>query len=117
MTGLKNMSAGQFFFLVQVETDPRVESFWCVGGMDPPTFLRKRREKVPWLKDAADRPIDRWFQYFGSPMMHLRHELPLPAVLQIHESESPDFNVPFFRYDPKVIGFHDTTQMGTNIPG
>lgn len=101
----------------QVETDPRVESFWCVGGMNPHTFLRGQREKMPWLKDAADKPINRWFQYLGSPMMHLRHELPLPAVLQMHESESPTFDVPFFHYDPKVIGFHDTRQLGTNIPG
>jgi hypothetical protein len=85
--------------------------------MNPPMYLRKQRENVPWLKDSADKPIDRWFQYLGSPMMHLRHELPLPAVLQVHESESPDFDVPVFRYDPKVIGFHDARQLGTNIPG
>jgi hypothetical protein len=85
--------------------------------MNPHTFLRRQREKVPWLKDAADEPINRWFQYLGAPMMHLRHELPLPAVLQMRESESPAVDVPFFRYDPKVIGFHDARQLGTNIPG
>lgn len=85
--------------------------------MNPPTFLKKWREKVPWLKNEAHQPIDRWFQYLGSPFFHLRHELPLPAVVQIHESESSDFDVPFFSYDPKVIGFHDERRLGTNIPG
>jgi hypothetical protein len=85
--------------------------------MNPPTFLRIRKEKMPWLKDTANKPIDRWFQYLGSPILHLRHELPLPAVVEMNESESSDFDVPFFRYDPKVIGFHDERRMGTNIPG
>lgn len=105
------------FSLIQVETDPRIESFWYVGGMNPHTFLRKQREKVPWLKNAADEPINRWFQYLGSPFFHLRHELPLPAVVQMHECEGSDSDVPFFSYDPKVIGFHDERRLGTNIPG
>jgi hypothetical protein len=102
---------------MQVETDPRIESFWSVGGMDPPVSLRKKKEQVPWLKEEADEPVDRWFQYLGSPVFQLRHELPLPSVVQIHESESPDFDVPFFSYDPKVVGFHDECRLGTNIPG
>jgi hypothetical protein len=85
--------------------------------MNPPTSLRKHKENVPWLKSTAEKPVNRWFQYLGSPFLHLRHELPLPAVIQIHESESPDFSVPFFHYDPKVIGFHDDRRLGTNIPG
>jgi small subunit ribosomal protein S30 len=107
----------KFFFLIQVEIDPRVESFWSAGGMNPPTFLRIQKEKLPWLKDVADKPVDRWFQYVGSPILHLRHELPLPAVVEMLESESPDFDVPFFHYDPKVLGFHDEHRLGTNIPG
>jgi hypothetical protein len=85
--------------------------------MDPPIFLKKKKEKVPWLKDEADEPVDRWFQYLGSPVFQLRHELPLPAIVQLHESESSDFDVPFFSYDPKVIGFHHERRLGTNIPG
>ncbi|KAJ4433110.1 large ribosomal subunit protein mL65 [Periplaneta americana] len=101
----------------QVETDPRIESFWSVGGMNPPIIVKKIKENISFFKDKANEPVDRWMQYIGSPALHLRHELPLPPVVDMQESESADLDVPFFKYDPKVIGFHVDRRHGTNIPG
>lgn len=48
------------------DIDPRHEAFWFVGGIDPPTSVKKSREGQTWMKPYADQPIDRPFQYVST---------------------------------------------------
>ncbi|XP_066993772.2 large ribosomal subunit protein mL65 [Anabrus simplex] len=101
----------------QVDYDPRVESFWFVGGFEPTLRVRKMRRGSVSQKDKEEEPVDRAFQYLGSPILHIRSELPLLNVVDFEESYNADFKVPVFHYDPRVLGFRMKHRHGTNIPG
>lgn len=69
---------------MQVDYDPRFEAFWRVGGFHlskEDEALRKAKE-IP--KELIDLPIDRFMQYFGSPLLQLRSKLPLPALPELN---------------------------------
>lgn len=44
-------------------------------------------------------------------------ELPLPCVVPLSECENPEFEVPVFKFDPKVLGSPIDYRHATNIPG
>lgn len=53
---------------VEVDVEPRHEAFWFVGGISPPTMLRKAREGSRFYKENKEYiedPVDRSFQYTG----------------------------------------------------
>ncbi|PSN41370.1 hypothetical protein C0J52_19119 [Blattella germanica] len=98
-----------------IETNPRVETFWLAGFENPPKNYLKGKD--PWFKELAEEiPFNRWFQYFGSPVLHIRHELPLPAIGN-QQLENIDYKIPNFQCDPKVVGVRCERRVGTNIPG
>lgn len=50
----------------EIDYNPRLEAFWCVGGIDPPDSVVKRRKREKILdEENYNDPIDRWVQYIG----------------------------------------------------
>ena len=44
----------------EIDSNPRLEAFWSLGGIEPDKILRKVREKnEKFLKGKVDDPIDR----------------------------------------------------------
>lgn len=99
---------------IEVDSDPRHESFWFVDGISPPERIRKIRER-DWQKQYANDPILRPFQYIGRPHMTIRHENPLPWLTDDVQFTRQD--VPRIKYDPKTIGYVTTHRHGSCIPG
>ncbi|KRT86357.1 hypothetical protein AMK59_2522, partial [Oryctes borbonicus] len=101
----------------QIDLDPRIESFWFAGGMDPPENIKKYRRGMEWQKHKENEPTNRAIQYIGTPLLHLRSRLPLLPIIAFKEATNEDFKVPFFKYDPRVVGTLTTHRHVTNIPG
>ncbi|XP_071449640.1 large ribosomal subunit protein mL65 [Hetaerina americana] len=101
----------------QVDYEPRIEAFWAAGGMEPSYSTWKSRKNIEWLSSLADDPVDRYIQYEGFPILQVRHPLPLPPVVDLQTSTNPEYEVPHFKYDPRVIGISLQRRHGTNIPG
>lgn len=101
----------------QIDYDPRVEAFWVVGGMEPTNWTVKSRKGQSWLKDMVNAPENRNIQYVGYPVLQLRHAEPLCPIIELSESENPDLTVPYFQYDPRVLGLQLQRRHGTSIPG
>ncbi|XP_043277683.1 39S ribosomal protein S30, mitochondrial [Venturia canescens] len=110
----------------EVDFDPRIEAFWFTGGLETPTCVklwrrtaayknRKKLNKRP--DDYPDYPCDRGFQFIGDPNFQLRHNLPLPEIIPLSESENPAFDVPVSKYEPKTLNYWGGRRHGTNIPG
>ncbi|KZC06833.1 28S ribosomal protein S30, mitochondrial [Dufourea novaeangliae] len=111
--------ASLFPHLMEVEVDfePRKEAFWFIGGIDPPEILRKMRAGSKFTKDIVDNPVDLPVQYFGSPILQLRHRIPLKEIIPLSEFANIDCNIPKFKLDPRVLGYKLLHYHGTNIPG
>lgn len=101
----------------KVDYDPRIECFWYAGGMNPPEHIKRCHRGMEWMKDEVDTPVDRRMQYTGNPLLTVRAQLPLKPVISISESENEDFDVPYFRYDPRVNNVSTDHRHGINIPG
>ena len=101
----------------QVDYDPRLEAFWCFGGIDPPLSIELQKNRKSWMRPYAKDPIDRYFQYLGQPNIHLRHRHPLQEIVPLQESEDSNYNVPVWKFDSRTIGYHQIVRHGTNIPG
>lgn len=101
------------------DVDPRHEAFWMVGGIDPAENIRKTRKGIEWLKEHADEPIDRPFQYIGSPFLALRHQHPLAPFEDVNfkSTNSANEKVPSVKIDPRSFGFTTDHRHGTTIPG
>lgn len=69
-----------------MDYDPRLEAFWRVGGFYPTRDDKKLRKEKGVSDARLDEYIDRFFQYFGSPILQLRSNLPLPEI-QIDEEK------------------------------
>lgn len=52
-------------FEADVDYKPRVEAYWVVGGIHPNESTRKSKMGINWLKDEAEKYIDRHVQYLG----------------------------------------------------
>ncbi|KAJ8970918.1 hypothetical protein NQ314_000968 [Rhamnusium bicolor] len=100
----------------QVDLDPRIESCWYAGGMDPPVRIRKFRKTLAWMKEHADDPIDRLMVYIGKPCLTVRSKLPLKTIVTHSEAENPDLQIPFFSYDPRCVGTPTEHRHMANTP-
>uniref|UniRef100_A0A1B6C0F5 28S ribosomal protein S30, mitochondrial n=1 Tax=Clastoptera arizonana TaxID=38151 RepID=A0A1B6C0F5_9HEMI len=142
----------RFPHLLEAETDydPRIEAFWKVGNFppDPETYENRKNDIEKYKKErktmlmrsreiekiAPEKEIDHWIQYFGEPIIQLRHSSPLPPLVQeslkagkeekIEEvSDSPEeekekiIDFPKEGYDPGYNGIEKVRRHGTNIPG
>lgn len=87
-----------------------------VGGIEPPERIVKIR-KGTWHKNFANDPVDRQFQYVGTPFLTLRHKLPLQQFEDFQQSPNQLSNVPKFQYDPRTIGYSHDYRHGATIPG
>lgn len=101
----------------EVDFEPRLEASWFMGGIDPPNFIRKFRESVPFLKEYVNNPIDLPVQYIGQPVMHLRHKHPLREIIPLRDCENSALDVPAFKFNPKVLAYTLEKRHLTNIPG
>ncbi|KAG5882797.1 hypothetical protein JTB14_035627 [Gonioctena quinquepunctata] len=102
---------------VQIDYDPRIESTWYAGGMNPPEHIKRCRKGMEWMKPYENDPVDRLMVYFGSPSLTLRSEVPLPPIVSQEEAENPDLEVPTFKFDPRVVGTFTEHRHISNIPG
>lgn len=100
-----------------MDYDPRIESFWFAGGMDPPEHIKSCRKGIDWLKHMENDPVDRAIQYLGVPILTLRANQPLQPIISLGEAENPDLEVPFCKYDPRVFWTETTFRHGVNLPG
>ncbi|XP_046399842.1 39S ribosomal protein S30, mitochondrial [Ischnura elegans] len=101
----------------QVDHDPRIEAFWVAGGMEPTYSTWKSRKNCKWHSHRADDYENRFIQYEGAPFMQLRHPLPLSPVVDLQNSRDFEYEIPHFKYDPRVIGIGMERRHGTIIPG
>ncbi len=88
-------------FLYQVDYEPRCEAFWRVGGFYLTEEDRKLRKAKEIDESLLEDPIDRFFQYYGAPVLQLRNKLLLPPLPKLkwtyskpieNDSESADDN-------------------------
>ncbi|GAB0098706.1 Ribosomal protein S30, mitochondrial [Sergentomyia squamirostris] len=110
-----------FPHLEQVDVDfmPQHEAFWTVGGMNPPLNIKGMRGSgYETIKPYKDDPVDRFFQYRGSPYLTLRHKFPLEPLREMLVSSNPkDLAVPAFHLEPNTIGYNTDHCHATCIPG
>lgn len=101
------------------DVDPRHEAFWFVGGIDPTRIVRKMKESIEWKKEFANDPINRPFQYIGSPFLALRHQYPLQPFedVDFESIASDEKRIPQVTIDPRALGFFTDHRHGTTIPG
>jgi small subunit ribosomal protein S30 len=106
---------------VQVDLEPRHEAFWFVGGIPPLTIVQKNREGRKSQKDRAKEPLDRPFQYIGSPYLALRHKSPLQPFREVNLDtmalSAEKVVIPEYRYDPRTLGYGTAYRHGTTVPG
>lgn len=125
-------------FKTQIDYEPRLEAFWRVGGFFPTKEDRKLRESKGMSEERLHEHIDRFFQYFGSPLLQIRSSLPLPAITTedvriqtsddtsesssvIISEERPEltyYDLQEYRYDPKTyLEIPRERTKGVVIPG
>ncbi|XP_065200688.1 large ribosomal subunit protein mL65 [Planococcus citri] len=125
-------------FKTQIDYEPRLEAFWRVGGFHPTKEDKKLRERKEMSETRWDEYIDRFFQYFGSPILQIRSTLPLPEITtlenkvqtSVDENESSslitseekphltDYGLQEYRYDPKTyLEIPRERIRGAVIPG
>ncbi|XP_055637779.1 28S ribosomal protein S30, mitochondrial [Toxorhynchites rutilus septentrionalis] len=120
---LVNRISEQYGYLNEVELDfdPRHEAFWFLGGIPPPSLVKKIREGVEWQKTFADDPYDRKIQYVGKPYLAVRHRNPLdpisPDNLDTLDLKADQVEIPAFKYDPITLGYRTEQRHATTIPG
>lgn len=85
--------------------------------MDPPERIRSSRRGLEWLKSRENEPVDRAIQYLGETPLTLRAKLPLKPIIAFEEAENSDLEVPFFKYDPRVLCTDVDYRHGVNLPG
>uniref|UniRef100_A0A182JRH0 28S ribosomal protein S30, mitochondrial n=1 Tax=Anopheles christyi TaxID=43041 RepID=A0A182JRH0_9DIPT len=120
---ITNSLAPNYHHLSEIETDvdPRHEAFWFLGGIYPPTLVRKIKEGVDWQKQYANDPYDRNIQYVGKPYMALRHKLLLDPLLtkdiESFDVKQDSAEIPEYRYDPLALGYIANFRHATTVPG
>lgn len=72
--------------ILQLDFDPRVEAFWRVGGFYATERDKKLRKEKEVPECMIEDPIDRFFQYFGEPILQLRSKNPLELIPKITSS-------------------------------
>lgn len=85
--------------------------------MNPPENIKKCRRGQESMKPLENEPIDRAIQYTGSPILNIRSDKPLLPIISLEEAENSELDVPYFQYDPRVVGTSSTHQHAANVPG
>lgn len=118
---LNNLTSDEWHLKnIQIDYAPRIEGFWQNKSIIE-TFVKKQNkdgipvDKVP--EEYEDRPSDKYFQYIGKPILQLRHNEPLPKIIDLKEAHIYEYSVPQYKYDPHNLGFEIRRRHGTNIPG
>ncbi|VEN63901.1 unnamed protein product [Callosobruchus maculatus] len=102
----------------QVDFEPRIESTWYAGGMNPPENIRRLRDGRAWSREYKDDPTDRIMVFLGSPILTLRSVQPLPMVMSNSELESSSLELPEWKFDPRVVGTQtEQNRRIVNVPG
>ncbi|XP_076258668.1 mitochondrial ribosomal protein S30 [Rhynchophorus ferrugineus] len=101
----------------ELDLDPRLESSWFVGGMNPPLNIKRYRKNLEHMKPYENEPTDRLISYKGFPILTIRSELPLPLIVSPSEAEDPSLEVPKFQYDPRIHGVTTDHKRIANVPG
>ncbi|XP_057336291.1 28S ribosomal protein S30, mitochondrial [Microplitis mediator] len=101
---------------IEIDYDPRIEAGWFFGGINMTRETRISLLKNK-LEEALNEPIDREFQYLGSPIFQLRHQHPLKEILTMAECENPEFEVPVVKLDPRTFGHYIKRRHLTTLPG
>ncbi|XP_067642227.1 large ribosomal subunit protein mL65 [Eurosta solidaginis] len=118
---LVNVLSPDFVHLQEsdVETTPRHEAFWVVGGINPPKNVVRSKEGRKWQKGMANDPYDRYMQYTGRPYLTIRHRNQLSPWKTEEESTNADLakTIPRCTYDPRTLGYACNHQHLTSIPG
>uniref|UniRef100_A0A8D8W351 28S ribosomal protein S30, mitochondrial n=1 Tax=Cacopsylla melanoneura TaxID=428564 RepID=A0A8D8W351_9HEMI len=100
----------------QVDYRPRIEAFWNVGGLGLTEAEREKRKKKNVPEELLDEPSNKWIQYFGSPLIQLRSNLPLTPLTDITPTQSSDCEE--FPYDPVLTYALETKRYhGATLPG
>lgn len=100
------------------DIDPRHEAFWFVGGIEPTSQVKKMRKLREFTKKYENDPVDRPFQYIGSPFLTLRHQHPLEPFEEISfDSAVGSDVVPSITVDPRAFGFYTEHRHGVTTPG
>lgn len=85
--------------------------------MDPPERVKSYRRNNEWQKATENDPVDRPIQYFGFPSLTLRVDQPLRPLMSLSEAENSALEVPYFKYDPRVVNVTTDHRHGVNLPG
>lgn len=85
--------------------------------MHPTDGVKKLHKSKEWLKDTEKDPINKVMQALTYPSLTIRSDVPLKPIIPYNEAENPDFNVPFFEYDPRVLDTKIEYRRIANIPG
>nr|CAH7747179.1 unnamed protein product [Callosobruchus chinensis] len=117
---LTNYLSKQYSHLseAQVDFEPRIESTWYAGGMNPPENIRRMKNGRKSSKEYKDDPTDRIIVFLGSPILTLRSVQPLPMVMSNSEFENPSLELPEWKFDPRVVGTKtEQNRRIVNVPG
>ncbi|CAK9809468.1 28S ribosomal protein S30, mitochondrial [Anthophora quadrimaculata] len=101
----------------EIDFEPRIEAFWFIGGVDRSTMSKRSRKNISSEEKYINEPINMPVRYVGSPILQLRHLIPLREFVSLAESTNPDLTVPKFKYDPRVLGYSFAHKHATCIPG
>ncbi|XP_058792079.1 large ribosomal subunit protein mL65 [Phymastichus coffea] len=101
----------------ELDIDPRIEAFWFFGGLEVPSEVKKSRAGIKWTAEFKDESINMPLKYTGSPILHLRHCLPLKEIVSLQESENLSLEVPVEAYDLRKKGYFMDRLRATVIPG
>ncbi|CAH1993471.1 unnamed protein product [Acanthoscelides obtectus] len=102
----------------QFDFEPRIESTWYAGGMNPPDNIKRYREGRDWTKEYKDDPTDRLMAFIGLPILTLRSQLPLPTVAADSDVDGINMELPEWQYDPRVVGTKtEQNRRIVNVPG
>lgn len=103
------------------DIDPRHEAFWFVGQIEPTERVKGLRKSRKWMEGLGlvNDPLNRPFQYSGSPFLALRHQHPLAPFEDIDFDAviSENKNIPKVTMDPRTLGFFTDHRHGTTTPG
>ncbi|KAK9506160.1 hypothetical protein O3M35_008145 [Rhynocoris fuscipes] len=105
-----------------VDYEPRLEAFWMVGSFEPSEDVYQERKNKKVDDEELNSTVDHWIQYFGAPVIQLRHQLPLPSLeTQLITEYNDSTNIPpipIENSDPSLnYGIECNRRHGTSIPG
>jgi small subunit ribosomal protein S30 len=102
----------------QIDIEPRIEAFWAFGGLELPYKFQifNKINNPRYHRKYPDR-LNQYMKYTGSPMLHLRHHLPLKEVISLEDSENDNLEIPVRKFDLRKVGYFQNRERATIIPG